>query len=195
MKKGIFITEKCKICDGSFRKYKRKMKFCSNKCFGESRKIVGTSKYKELIKEKILSSIALDEETKCWNWSKQLRKGSRPRCWFNGKFAVAARVSYEVFLGNFDENLLICHKCDNGLCVNPEHLFVGSYIDNKMDCVKKNRQACGEKIGISKLKSENIPEIRNLRSQGLSQQAIADRFNVGQTVISSILLKKTWRHV
>jgi hypothetical protein len=61
----------------------------------------------------------------------------------------------------------VCHKCDNKLCVNPEHLFLGTQSDNMIDCVKKDRHAKilinnrGQKNVNNKLSIEDVREIRN----------------------------------
>ena len=51
----------------------------------------------------------------------------------------AHRVAYELWVGQIPDNMVICHKCDNPACCNPDHLFPGTYVDNMQDCSKKKR--------------------------------------------------------
>lgn len=57
----------------------------------------------------------------------------------NGKMALAHRFSYEAFFGPIPAGLLVLHGCDNPLCANPEHLFLGTHKDNMQDMQKKGR--------------------------------------------------------
>lgn len=78
----------------------------------------------------------------CWIWtSKKTPKGygtfdTKP---YSKGTIYAHRYSYKYHYGDFDEKLLVCHKCDNPSCVNPKHLFLGTYKDNAIDCFKKGR--------------------------------------------------------
>ncbi len=53
------------------------------------------------------------------------------------------RLSYELFKGNINQNKLVCHTCDNPLCINPDHLYLGSNQDNMNDMKKRKRSLKG----------------------------------------------------
>ena len=56
-----------------------------------------------------------------------------------GKTVRAHRISYQLFIGPISKGMMVCHSCDNPLCVNPKHLFLGTQKDNIQDLMKKNR--------------------------------------------------------
>ena len=195
MKKGVRKQGICLHCGKNYYKYKKKSKYCSRKCFSQIRKIEVDDSYKEILRKRIIEKSCKCEKTDCWNWIKYKNKDGRAQCYFIGnKTLNASRVSYIAFKGNIPEGLLVCHICDNPSCVNPEHLFIGTNKDNADDKVNKNRSACGEKIS-TKLKNEMILEIRELSKNGMTQQNIAKKYNVCQTTIGSIILRKTWKHI
>jgi len=88
----------------------------------------------------------------CWNWISYIQ-GNYGKFWLNGGPKLAHRVSWELYNDAIPKDMYICHKCDNTICVNPNHLFIGTPKDNTLDMIKKNRQSNrkGEDNGCSKL--------------------------------------------
>lgn len=121
---------------------------------------------------------------------------SRPRIFINGKHHVLARAAYEVYKGTIPEKMCVCHTCDNGLCINPDHLFLGSQLDNIADRQQKNRQAKGSSNGHAKLTESQVAQIRDLLAERkLTHRQIADKFGVNPSIICTINTGKSWTHV
>src|SRR6186713_73310 len=96
----------------------------------------------------------------------------------DGKSFRAHRVSWEIQNGPIPRGLHLCHRCDNPICVNPAHLFLGTAADNARDreCKKRGRPFKGEASNTAKLTAADIQVIRNL--SGLSLSQIAKRYGV-----------------
>jgi len=134
----------------------------------------------------------------CWLWTGRI--GGRygyGTFWDNDRKrnVPAHRVSFELSIGPIPKGLFVCHKCDNGVCVNPNHLFLGTPKDNTADMLRKEREARGTRNGAAKLKPENIPVIRELRRQGTSLDSIAERFGMSRERIRDIVRGITWKHI
>lgn len=94
--------------------------------------------------------------------------------------------------------LVVRHTCDNPRCINPEHLVLGTHLDNMRDMTERNRQAKGEQQGASKLTAAQVLEIRERyvpKSKGSSQRALAKLYGVTQTTIGHIVRGEYWSHV
>ena len=101
------------------------------------------------IKRRLVSQYVVDQKTGCWQWTGNVFKvGGRAKMNLGGNI-TAAKVSYVVFKGP-TRGLCVLHTCDNVLCVNPGHLWLGTNQDNSDDMVRKGRQAIGDKNGSRK---------------------------------------------
>lgn len=150
-------------------------------------------------------------EDGCWEWTGAHFSNGRGSFRLRGKNMLAHRVAYEYANGPIHDGLLVCHHCDNGGCVNPSHLFLGTYADNSRDAVQKGRQARGdrhgtrvhpestgrgERNGMSKLTAQDVLAIRSLYASGLvSQTALAETFGVDQAQVWRIVRYRNWVHI
>jgi hypothetical protein len=93
----------------------------------------------------------------------------------------------------------VLHRCDNPACVNPDHLFVGTALDNINDMKRKGRRRwigpSGEANGNAKLGSGQVKEIRRRRSSGEPGKSIARDFGITPTHVYDLTNRKAWRHV
>lgn len=132
----------------------------------------------------------------CWFWRGSLTVHGYGRLQYMNKSLRAHRVAYELFIGPIDEGMEICHHCDNGVCVRPDHLFQGTIADNLHDMVGKGRSLMGERNTKAKVSDQDVIEIRQRYAKGnVTQQELADLFGLKQITVSNIVLRKTWQHL
>ena len=138
-----------------------------------------------------------DPVTGCWNWIGAI-SGKRPSIGtFARKSALAYRVSYEIHRGPIPLGLSVCHRCDNPVCVNPDHLFLGTQAENLADMsVKgrghgacKNRSAAGYRVKLTE------DQVRAIRSSSTSGRIAAAEFGISQPMVAAIRRCSSWRHV
>jgi len=108
----------------------------------------GTLPPKITVKERFEDKVMPITETGCHIWTAGVDTSGYAMISIKGRSVKASRVSYEMYVGEIPKGYgyhgtCVLHKCDNRLCVNPDHLFLGSQKDNVLDMVKKNRQATG----------------------------------------------------
>lgn len=145
--------------------------------------------------EKLLQFMIPVTESGCWLWLRPVdRKGyGHFRVKGHGK-PSAHRASWILHGRKISEGMHILHKCDVPSCVNPNHLFLGTNLDNIADKMRKgrHRSPVGERSGNAKLTAEQVLYIRNSTK---SIYALAREFGVWHPAISKIKLRQRWKHL
>jgi hypothetical protein len=149
------------------------------------------------IEERFWEKVDKKSDEECWEWKAHRTDEGYGTLKIGVVSELAHRISYGIYTGQFPvRGICVLHTCDNPPCVNPHHLYIGTKLDNAQD--RKNRGRNGnlkwEHNGRSKLKREDILEIRRLYSTGkLTQNLLGKMFCIRQSQISAIIMQKTWK--
>lgn len=149
--------------------------------------------------ERFLHHIVVDDKG-CWIWnSEQTTNGyGRITIYENKKRKRirAHRLSYELFKGKITDDMVVCHSCDVKLCVNPEHLWLGTHQDNMEDAYRKGIIKRGSEANKAKLTEDNVRKIKELyASNNYTYKQLGEMYNVNFNTIRFIIIGRTWRHV
>ena len=137
----------------------------------------------------------VEDENGCWLWT-ACGNGEYGGFQVNGHKKFAHRVSYELYNKKIPIGDCVLHKCDNPLCVNPEHLFLGSHNDNVQDKCNKNRQAKGVQHGRAIVTEQEVNKIREMyKTMAFTHEEIANIFCVNTSVVFRIIHRVTWKHL
>jgi hypothetical protein len=108
---------------------------------------------------------------------------------------VAHRISWMIHYGSIPVGLFVLHKCDNPLCVNPAHLFLGTQTDNMQDMTKKGRRMHGQRHYHAKLKDSDVLDIRVRYRNGERITELAKQFGVTWETMAAVAKGRTWKHL
>lgn len=128
-------------------------------------------------------------ETSCIAW---LGGMTRRYGWYRGM--NAHRWIYTFEHGPLPSSIDVCHTCDNRWCVNLDHLFAGTRLDNMADAAAKHRTLNGDRHHWSTITHETAEAIRAAVATGRFQWQVAADFGISQPNVSRIVNRKIWHH-
>lgn len=133
-------------------------------------------------------------ENSCWNWTACVTSSGYGGFRMDGRKCLAHRIAWTLAFGPIPEGLCVLHLCDNRLCVNPRHLFLGTRAQNSADMVSKGRSLRGERHPHAKLTRSVVEEVFRVESGDPSTKAIAAALGIGLRYARKIKNGQTsWR--
>lgn len=187
----------CPTCQQSFLTYichirRGRGRYCSRRC-------------SKLIKDKEAHFWSRVQKTdSCWLWTGGIdADGYGMATSTTGVSKRAHRLAWKFTHGRLPENMMVCHACDNPTCVRPDHLFLGTALDNATDRDRKGRyrQPCtlnrkrGEANHLAKLTATIVSKIRQRYTEGQSAPILAMAYNVSRQTIHRIVKRVNWKHI
>ena len=145
--------------------------------------------------ERIMDYYIPEPNSGCWIWEGDKDKRNYPvlavQTDHKRKMHRIHRIMCEQAHGPLGE-LHALHKCDNSICINPDHLRPGTHQDNIREAVERNRMARAEKLPSTVLNAEKVREIRQSE---LPYSQLSKKYGVTVSCIQSVKQRRSWKHV
>lgn len=181
-----------KVCPQCGRKFKRTPSYfakypnavCDQRCYSALRTGVPLVDHEKVFWEKV------EKSDGCWIWKGCINSSGRGTLSVLADHWLASRYAWFLTNGPIPQGKLVCHHCDNGLCVRPSHLFLGTTKTNREDAARKKRL----RYTPQKLTRGMAELIRQIYKGGdWTYPMLAVQFNVSKTHISSIIRGRYWK--
>ena len=147
------------------------------------------------VQQRFWSKVDIRGENECWEFKAGKSKNGYGSFGITPKQNIGShRFAYLDKRGTIPLGLFVCHSCDNRLCCNPTHLWLGTPADNMNDMIDKGRDngPKGERQHLAKLTAVQVLAIR---ADTRSLRAIAKDYGVHNSVISRIKRRDIWSHI
>lgn len=136
----------------------------------------------------------------CWLWNDSLDRDGYGDVRIADVRFKAHRASYFLFVGDFEDDKFVCHHCDNPQCVNPDHLFLGTHLDNERDKDLKGRRPVTLNGKVTVLKDEDVLNIKkqfnNLKGTSLQRyRLLSEQFKCSVRTVERIIKERSFKHI
>lgn len=146
----------------------------------------------------------VDKTEACWLWTASTQTNGYGQFRYEGTTKRAHRVAWFFAHGSWPESgMVVCHRCDNILCVRPDHLFVAAQRDNVRDAWQKGRGRTpsaetatkGSAHHWAQLTPADVRAIRRLHADGSSPVEIARQYGRDPSHVRQIIARTIWKSV
>jgi hypothetical protein len=150
------------------------------------------------VEQRFWKNVDKDTLNSCWKWVAGVSNTGYGSFGINNINYASHRVAWMLTNGDIPDGMCVCHKCDNRLCCNPDHLFLGTLNDNNQDMKQKGRNSAGrgEQSGNHKFTEKDILSMRNRYARGeVTQVNLAKEYSSTRQYINLIIHHKYWKSV
>jgi hypothetical protein len=132
---------------------------------------------------RFLSKFVIGSSEECWEWlGARSRGGYGYFCGMDGKNIKAHRFSWAIANGEIPAGMCVCHTCDNTGCVNPNHLFLGTVLDNMLDKINKGHGSENRLLSVT--------EVEEIRASNDNYKELSNRYKVSSATIDRVRMHK-----
>ena len=135
----------------------------------------------------------------CWLWTGAKNSHGYGYVKRRGKTYRTHRYVWEIMKGHIPSGVCVLHCCDVRNCVNPEHLYLGSYSDNAYDAHRRGHRSYshlkGSKHGMAKLDESKVKVIKTYLENGFTCLSLSKVYQVSPATISRIKRKEGWVNI
>jgi hypothetical protein len=154
--------------------------------------------------QRFWAKVSIKDEDSCWPWNGCKNNTGYGSTSWHGKACTAHRLA--AFLSGLVPTIaapkcrkgggFVLHSCDNKLCCNPAHMYLGTYAKNNLDAYSRNRRLIrhGAAHPNTKLNTTDAETIRGLYQAGSRQVDLADKYAISQSLVSMIIRGKAYSH-
>lgn len=144
------------------------------------------------ISHRLWSRVKKGNQDQCWEWTGRTENGYG-KIKIMGRHYFTHRVALVLSGTPIEDGDCVLHRCDNPPCCNPDHLFIGTRVENRADCVTKNRHAKGERNGHAKVTPEIAAAIRReYVPRKVSGRVLGEKYGLSISGVFHILNNETW---
>lgn len=151
------------------------------------------------LKVRLWKHVACGGPQECWPWLGAVGANGygRTHYYIRGRRVSrnAQQAAWRLTFGAPRRGLYVLHRCDNKLCCNPSHLFLGTNAENTADRHAKGRSARGERAGRALLTESQVLACRERWYGGQSIAALAREHGVSHSAMRYAVNGRNWKHL